>query len=126
MKGLYLYPEVDGGSMSASPRKNQKEYDLYKSGVIKNLFTPSTRESRKKYRQELYAEIEVSDVRLKEMVDEIFAKQYRKSSYNILIESKTHPLARKHYYAFINSYNSDKGNVCCLTVDSAKEIMKKK
>lgn len=77
-------------------------------------------------------EIEVSDETLKKYVDDIFAKQYRRSSYDTLIMAKKKKAAIKGYYNFINAYhlyeNGEQsfGNICCLAVDYAKELLREK
>lgn len=65
-------------------------------------------------------EIEVSDETLKIYVNDIFAKQYRQSSYNTLLKAKKWKDAKKTYYNIINAYhqyekeNLSSGNACCI------------
>jgi hypothetical protein len=127
--GFFLYPEVDGGSLMASPKKNQKDYTAYKQGIVRSFFD-ETKAERKKSSEELdlkfNAPIEITDKELLEAVNDIFAEQYRKESYNILLRAKKHPIAIKDYHNFVNAWNLIKGgenygNIACLCIDGAKD-----
>jgi hypothetical protein len=63
-------------------------------------------------------------------VDEIFALRFRNASFNTLLQAKKNPKAVVAYYNFVNAYKLSKtedgyGNVCCLAVDKAKELLRK-
>lgn len=135
LKGqLWLYPADDkGNSLMAWPHKDQKDYAAIKQGIVRNLFDPkNTKSKRKKEREKLDKEIMVTDEELKIFVDEIFAEKYRNPSYDTLIKAKTNPKAIIAYYNFINAYNLNKkgeesySNTCCMAVDLAKELLKRK
>ena len=66
---------------------------------------------------------------MRQYVDDIFAKAYRNSSYTILLEAKNHSKAKIGYFNFVNSYQKNLkedsfGNICCLAVDYAKQLLK--
>lgn len=50
------------------------------------------------------SEIYVSDEELRQFVNEIFAKEYRSSSYQILLDAKKNKKAKVAYFNFINAY----------------------
>ena len=133
-KGFWLYPpDEDGNSQMAFPYKYREDYEGFKKGIVTSFFNKS-KEEKQKSKEELDAlnnEIFVSDEKLKEYVNDIFAKQYRLISYNILLQSKNHPKAQKGYFNFINAYHkhfedSSLGNICCLSVDLARDLLKPK
>ena len=135
LKGqLWLYPADDNGnSLMAWPRKSQIDYSAIKQGVVRNLMdSKNTKAKRKEKRKELDKEIMVTGEELKIFVDEIFAEEYRKSSYDTLIRAKTNPKAIIAYYNFVNAYylyqkgEESYSNTCCMAVDLAKELLKKK
>ncbi|GAB1858224.1 hypothetical protein MHTCC0001_30610 [Flavobacteriaceae bacterium MHTCC 0001] len=63
--------------------------------------------------------------------DNIIREDLREDSYNILIKAKNDPKAIKSYFNFINAYHLYKkdepsyGNVCCMAIDYAEELLKK-
>ena len=132
LKGLYLYPaDEKGGSLAAWPKRSQEDYDALKKGIVRNLNDKkNSKAKRKEYREKMFAPIEISDKKLKEAVDYIFAEEYKETSYKTLLKAKEHPVAIESYYAFVNAYNlvlngeSSYGNVCCMTIDSAESEMK--
>lgn len=56
----------------------------------------------------------------------------RTSSYNILIAAKNNPKAIIAYYNFLNAYqliekgDDSYGNICCMAIDFAGDLLKKK
>ncbi len=135
LKGkLWLYPaDEKGHSLMAWPRELQADYTAIKQGLVRNLMDGrNTKAKRKEERKKLDKEIIVTDEELTIFVAEIFAEEYRESSYDILIRAKTHPNAIVAYYNFINAYKLNKqgeesySNICCLAVDEAKDLLKKK
>jgi hypothetical protein len=64
-------------------------------------------------------------------VDDIFRKEVRRSSYETLLSAKNNSRAIIAYYNFINAYQLMQqgevsyGNTCCMSVDHAKELLKK-
>ena len=132
-KTIWLYPaDQKGNSLMASPRRSQKDYDAVKQVIAKDIIADSTKATRKKEKEMLARPIEVSDEELRIFVDDIFAKEYRNSSYNALIDAKKTPKAIAAYYNFINAYHLLKqgedsySNICCMSVDRAKELLKKR
>ena len=132
---LWLYPaDQKGNRLMAFPYKKQEDYLAMKKGIVKSLFgwgSPEEKEESKIEFKALDNEIYISDEQLKKYVDDIFAEKYRNSSYRILLEAKNHPKAKKGYFNFVNAYHknleeSSFGNICCMAVDSAKELLKKK
>lgn len=130
-KGLWLYPaDEKGNSLMANPSRDEKDFLAYQNGELSNLFDEISREERMKSRLDLDAPIEVSDEVLKGYVNKIFAKEYRNSSYQFLLDAKKFRDTRIAYFQFINAYNQvengedSMGNVCCLTVDYARDLLK--
>ena len=92
-KQMWFYPaDEKGNSLVAFPHKYKADYDAMNQGIVQDLFgreTPEEKENRKKEHEELDNEIYVSDDELRKYVNDIFAKEYRNSSYNILLEAKS-------------------------------------
>lgn len=112
--------------------RDEKDFYAYKKGILRNLFTrKNSKQESKEYRQKMNKAVSVPNETLRAYVDEIFRKDLRNSSYYILIEAKSHPRAVIAYYNFINAYHLDQGgeysygNICCLAIDRAKELLKK-
>ncbi len=131
-KCLWLYPpDEKDNSLMAWPSKYKEDYLSYKRGELRKLGIRNKAE-RKEYRKKMDKEIEVSDETLKRYVDDIMAKQYRQSSYDVLIKAKNSKRSITAYYNFINAYQLNEngegsyGNTCCLAIDWAKELLKKK
>jgi len=87
---------------------------------------------QKDFVRKLDKEITVSDEILFAYVNEIFAEKYRRSSYNILLKAKKNKRSVKAYYNFLNAFEFYKngedsyGNICCMSVDLAKDLLKPK
>lgn len=132
-KGLWLYPaDEDGNSLMAFPAKNRKDFMAFKKGILRNLATKeNSRKRRREFREKLDKEVSVPDETLKVYVNDIMRKDLRISSFQILIEARNKPKAVVAYYNFINAYHlfqngeESYGNICCLAIDSAKELLKK-
>lgn len=131
-KTMWLYqPDEKGNSLMAWPTKSQEDYTAVKKGIARK-FPDSTKSERKKFIAGLDKEIFVGDQVLKTYVDDIIREDLRNSSYCILIEAKNHPKAVKAYFNFVNAYQlfekgkDSYGNICCLAIDSAKELLKPK
>lgn len=88
------------------------------------------KERRKKFREDLNKEIVVSDEELKRYVDDIIREDLGRSSYKILLAAKNNPKAIIAYHNFINAYQLTEtgaesyGNICCLSIDLAEELLK--
>ncbi|MFV0565724.1 MAG: hypothetical protein ACK5NB_07820 [Flavobacteriaceae bacterium] len=129
--GLWLYPQDEkGNSIAAFPYKYKEDYNAYKQGVIKRFLDrhKETNEERQEKYKTLDNEIYVSDDKLKIYVNTFFAKPYRLPFYSILLQAKNHPKAQKGYFNFINAYHENEkddsyGNICCLAIDYAKEML---
>ena len=131
-KTMWLYPpDEKGNSLMAWPAKSQEDYTAVKKGIARK-FPDSTKAKRKKFIDELDKEIFVGDQVLRTYVDHIIRKDLRNSSYITLIEAKNNPNAVKAYFNFVNAYQlfekgkESYGNICCLAIDSAKELLKSK
>ena len=133
LKGeIWLYPSDEkGNSMMASPDKLQEDYTAIKQGIVTGISDEkNSRAKRKEEQKKLDREIFVSDEELRVYVDEIFAKEYRNSSYNTLLQAKVNPKAIVAYFNFVNAYNlykageESKGTICCLAVDWAHDVLK--
>ena len=133
-KGFWLYPADEKGNfLMANPTKTQKDYTAIKNGIVKNRFNDSnSRARRKEMMKKLDAEISVPDEDLWKYVNDIFREDLRNSFYNILIRAKKDRKAVKAYYNFVNAYHlyekgdDSYGNICCLTIDSARILLKPK
>ncbi len=132
-KTIWLYPaDEKGSSLMAWPTRLPKDYDAVKKGIVRDIMAGSTKATRKKEKEMLDKAVEVSDDQLRVFVDKIFAKEYRNPSYRTLLKAKNNPKAVVAYYNFINAYYlAEKGedsysNICCLSVDLAKNLLKKK
>jgi hypothetical protein len=133
-KGLWLYPpDEKGNSLMASPHRSEKDFVAYKKGILRNLSDPSnSRKRRDEYRRKMNKEVLVPDEDLKKYVNDIFRKDLRSSSYEILVSAKNNAKARIAYYNFINAYQlmeqgeGSYGNICCMAVDLAVDLLNKK
>lgn len=135
MKGnLWLYPaDENGNSIMAFPSKSQEDFTAFKKGIVRNLIDPRNAKARRKaFREKLDKETIVSDEELKRYVDDIIREDLRTSSYRTLVNAKKNPKAVLAYYNFVNAYqlyeqgNESYGNICCLSLDRAKELLNKK
>ena len=129
---IFLYsPDEKGNRLMASPHRSQEDYNAVKTGIARDiLYRENRKAERKAYREKLNAEIFVTDEELKGYVDEIFALRFRNASFNTLLQAKKKPKAVVAYYNFVNAYKLSKtedgyGNVCCLAVDTAKELLRR-
>ena len=116
----------------AQPTRSQEDFNAWKSGVLRDFFNhKKTSEGRKKMFEILNAEISISDKELKEYIDDIFREDIRSMAYRTFLRAKESKRAIKSYYQFINAYQLYKngedsyGNICCLTLDSAEELLRK-
>ncbi|SDW24880.1 hypothetical protein [Aequorivita viscosa] len=132
-KGLWFYPpDEKGGSLMASPYRSQEDYDAYKKGELRNLGVQhNSRKHQNEFRNKIDKEIKVTDDVLKNYLDDLMAKEFRDWAFNILVKAKNHPKAKSSYYNFVNAYLLHKndgsfGNVACLAVDRAEELLKKR
>lgn len=103
---LWLYPaDEKGNSLMECPGRSAKDYKALRDGVVKNSFSRKDSEERQREHQDkLDKEVLVSDEELKRYVNTIFHKDFRSSSYHILLEAKNHPRAIAAYYNFVNAY----------------------
>lgn len=129
---MWLYPpDEQGNSLMARPARLEKDYQAYKKGILINLIERNASE-QKEFRKRLDKEILISDETLREYVNDIMAKEYRSSSYDILIKAKNSKGAIIAYYNFINAYqlyeNGEEsyGNICCMAIDAARDGLKLK
>ncbi|WP_133240804.1 hypothetical protein [Marixanthomonas spongiae] len=131
-KGLWLYPsDADGNSTMAFPYRCQEDFTAYKKGTLRNLAdTYNSRKRRIAFRRKIEGEVVVPDEELKTYVNAIIRKDLRRSSYETLIRAKNSKKAIGAYYNFVNAYQlvekgeDSFGNICCLAIDKAKELLK--
>lgn len=116
----------------ASLTRSQKDYSALKKGVVRNIIDPTNaRAKRKAYREKMNKENVVSDEKLLLCINDIFREDIRRSAYNTLIAAKNNPIAVIAYYHFVNAYQlyeageDSYGNICCMALDRAKELIKK-
>ena len=133
-RGFWLYPKDEkGNSLMAWPSQSQNDYNSMKEGVLRNLMDAKRlREGAKQQAAKLDSEIIIPDEQLKEYVNDIFRKDLRTSAYNTFIKAKNNPEAISAYYNFVNAYNLYQkgeysyGNICCLALDKAEDLLKGK
>lgn len=131
---FWLYPaDKNGCSLMASPARRQKDFLAFKSGILRNILDRvSNKANRLEKREKLDKEIFITDEELRAYVDEIFEEEYRNSSFNTLTRAKNSTKAVTAYYNFINAYQlyengeDSYGNVCCMSVDHARELLRNK
>lgn len=115
----------------AWPSRDQKDYDAVKQGIVRDIMADNTKAKRKQQKRMLSKPTEVPNDELKAFIDEIFAKEYRNFAFRTLVEAKNTSRAKVAYYNFINAYRMVKrgkdsyGNICCLSVDYARDLLKK-
>lgn len=135
LKGnLWLYPRDEkGNSLMAWPTRYQKDYTDVKKGVVRNLMdSKNAKAKRKAYREKMDKENSVSDDELQRYVNDIFREDIRKSAYSTLIAAKKDRNAIVAYYNFVNAFQLSEagedsfGNVCCLALDKAEDLLKKR
>ena len=135
LKGkLWLYPaDREDNSLMAHPATYQEDYTAFNQGEVSQFPDPKNASARRKeLRNKLDREITIPDTRLRTYVDAVFREDFRNSSYQILLKAKQNPMARRAYYHFINAYrllergDTSFGSICCLSVDRAEELLKKK
>ncbi len=129
-KSMWLYTADErGNSLMAFPTKSQQDYSAVVNGVARK-FPDSTRAERKKFNDALDKEIYVDDHVLKTYINDIIREDLRVSSYHKLIEAKNSAKAVKAYFNFVNAYHfyekgeQSYGNICCLAIDSAIDLLK--
>ena len=115
----------------AHPVTSQEDYTAMKHGIVRNIFDRKNAKSeKKKFRDEIDREIIVSDENLRNYIDDIIREDLRTSSYNTLIAAKNSPKAIIAYYNFVNAYHllqkgdDSLGNICCLSIDRAKALLR--
>ncbi|WP_373056709.1 hypothetical protein [Zunongwangia sp. H14] len=118
-KGFWFYPpDENGSSLHASPSRDINDFMAYKKGVLTNLVDKhGSRQRLMEFRSKINKPTLISDDELKNYVDKIIRKDLRNSSYQILSEAKKHPRA----VIAEDSY----GNICCMAIDRAKELLRK-
>ena len=135
LKGnLWLYPaDEKGNSLMASPTRSQKDFTSVKEGVVRNLMDPkNAKAKRKAFREKMNKENVVSDEKLQLYVNDIFREDIRRSAFNTLIAAKNNPKAIIAYYNFVNAYQLNEagedsyGNICCMALDRAEDLLKKR
>ena len=116
----------------AFPARSQEDYTALKNGTVRNLIDPKGAKTRRKaFGEKLDKETIVSEEELKRYVDDIFREDLRTSSYNTLIAAKNSPKAINAYHNFVNAYQlyekgeDSFGNICCMALDRAEELLKK-
>jgi len=131
-RGIWLYnPDEEGNSLSAKPAKYEQDYIAFKEGRLRNLLDRN-KKKHKEFVRNLNIKTIVSDEVLLSYVNEIFAERFRSSSYDLLIKAKRNKKSIRAYYNFLNAYefykNGDEsyGNICCMSVDLAKDLLKRK
>jgi len=131
-RGLWLYPaDEKGNSLMASPRRCQKDYNSMKGGILRNIADRKRlKEGAKEQAAKLDPAIMITDEQLKEYVNDVFRKDLRSSAYNTFKMVKDNPKMISAYYNFVNAYNlykkgeSSYGNICCLSLDKAEDLLR--
>lgn len=131
LKGIYLYPpDKNGSSVVAFPLSSQKDYDAVKNGVARNIFDKTKLEREiesENWNKKYHTPISVSEKKLKNMVDDVFAEEYREEAFRMFKRAKNHDVAILDYYTFINSYNLGETNISAMCYDGVeRNLMKNK
>lgn len=134
LSGMFLYPaDEDGSSLSANPTENQEDYTALKRGIVRDFFDRrNAKAKRKEFSEKIDAVTEMTDEDLKSAVDDVFRKDIRDYALDILVKAKNSPIAISAYHNFVNAYlllqegQNSYGNICCLALDRAKELLKNK
>lgn len=133
-KGLWLYPaDEKGNSLMAFPWNSQKDYSAYKKEIVRNSFDHQrTKSNRKEFNEKLDKEIIVSDEQLKNYINNIIREDLRNETYNILTRARKNSNSILAFYNFVNAYHlleagdESMGNICCMSIDLAKKLLKNK
>ncbi|MBN1416203.1 MAG: hypothetical protein JW973_13965 [Bacteroidales bacterium] len=133
-KTMWFYPADENGNLLlADPGKSPEDYIAYKQGVLRPL--PDKRNSRarmREFREKLNKAVYIPDEELRSYVNKVIIKDFQVSSYNTLIEAKNNKHAVIAYFNFVNAYNiyaagnDSYGNICCMAVDRAKDLLKRR
>ncbi|MDH5398857.1 MAG: hypothetical protein OEX02_11965 [Cyclobacteriaceae bacterium] len=130
---IWLYPpDENGSSLMAHPATSQKDYTALKKGIVCDIMIRGDKAERKLERKKLDQEVFVPDDDLKKYVDDLIVEDLRYASYHTLIEAKSKPRTIKAYYNFVNAYqlyekgDDSMGNICCLAIDLARDLLKRK
>lgn len=134
LNGLFLYPsDEDGSSVMAFPKRNQKDYDAYKQGILEQPFNytkAELKEKSEKWDVKFRTPCELSDEELVKAVESIFGKEYWDEAINTFRQAKNHPVANEDYVIFCNAYNHTvNGDDCsitaCMSLESALDDLKR-
>lgn len=124
-RGFFLYPsDEEGNSLMGFPKRNQKDYTAFKQGILKDRFKKTKAERKQasiEWNIKYNTPAEMTDKELLNAVNDAFAEEYREKAYNLLLKSKSHPIAVTDYYTFVNAYNLNESSICCMTMDSAED-----
>ncbi|MBN1340985.1 MAG: hypothetical protein JXA03_16775 [Bacteroidales bacterium] len=134
MKGFWLYPEdEEENSTMAFPWRSKEDYMALKRGLLRDLFNQkNSKIKRKETKEKLDREVIVTDEQLRNYIDALIKEDLRIHSYNILLQARSNPDSIRVYYNFVNAYqlyqNGDEsmGNICCMAIDLAKDLIRKK
>lgn len=123
-KKFLLFPEDEkGNSQLAFPYKYQEHYDAYKQGLLTDLMLIDIPES-------IDYSIPVQPLQhqeLVELVNFVFAEQYRERAIKYLTFAKDNVKCKKLYNIIVNSWNEtkngkDKSINVCLAYDDILKI----
>lgn len=129
-----LYPaDEHGNSLMADPLKIEEDYIAFKEGIVKPMINYTKADLKQKliaWGEKFNSPIEISDEELLEAVNNIFAKEYRDKAYKTFLKAKTHNIAIKDYYNFVNAWKhtlsgDDCSGTACMTLDSAEDNLKR-
>ncbi len=114
----------------ANPTRSQEDYDAMVMGKLRDLGARSD-STRSLDFTRLDRPVEIDDEILKKYIDEIFRRDLRTYAYHIYRRAHNSSTAKKAYYQFINAYELSNGgregygNICCLTLDLAEDLLRK-
>ncbi len=132
-KTIWLYqPDKKGNSKAAFPIKNKEDFLAWNQGLLRDMFADDESKSQRKEQNKLLDQpINITDEILLKYVEDIFREDYRRKAFNILVEAKKNKNTVRAYYNFVNAYHFDKegddswGNICCLCIDLAEDLLRK-
>lgn len=126
-KMFLLFPsDSKGNSQLAFPDKYQSHYDAYKQGILTDLMLIDIDESTESIDYSIPVEPLQHD-ELVELVNFVFAEQYRERAIKYLTFAKDNVKCKKLYNIIVNSWNetkngNDKSINVCLAYDDILKL----
>lgn len=132
-KVFFYPPNNDGSRLIARPKSSQDDYNAYKTKLLTDIFDETKAERKAKsliWDMKFKTPVIISSEELLVAVNEIFAEEFRDSSYSLLLRAKEHPIAIEDYYIFVNAWlitkkGDNHANTACMSIDGIIKHLKK-